>query len=430
MDTLSSAAADPASLVGATEALEALNTARDAVLSYQAAVKVRLDAAQAKVVEAQKLVETAQAELAVVARDRDYWRAEAGRQTDFCHALEAQLASQRERNQNLNSELLELYRDLRAEDLHTLILRICINLIGAENGLYVEADGDGTVASIALDNLPETSNRTLYDYTRQAAQGNEPVVNNNEQSLPDGRHLVNLAAMPVVLQSTLKGIILVANKRSGPITEADTELLLSVGRHAGIALENQRLHCALSDSYLSTIAVLADAIEVKDPYTRGHCESVAAVAVRVAQRMGFAGDDLDQLRYAALLHDVGKIGIPDGILLKPGRLSPEEFQVIQRHTIIGSDLVSRVDSLAPIAPVVLHHHERYDGTGYPHGLSGDNILLPSRIVGVVDALDAMTTPRPYREPVTIPEALCEIQRCSGTQFDPAVVVELAEVLAQ
>jgi putative nucleotidyltransferase with HDIG domain len=145
-------------------------------------------------------------------------------------------------------------------------------------------------------------------------------------------------------------------------------LLLAIGSHAGIALENHRLHCQLAESYLSTIAVLADAIEAKDPYTRGHCESVASIAVNVAQKLGWQDDALEHIRYAALLHDIGKIGIPDGILLKPGRLLPEEYQVIQRHTAIGSDLVSRVPSLEPIAATILHHHERIDGSGYPDGL--------------------------------------------------------------
>jgi HD-GYP domain-containing protein (c-di-GMP phosphodiesterase class II) len=131
-----------------------------------------------------------------------------------------------------------------------------------------------------------------------------------------------------------------------------------------------------------------------------------------------------------LLHDIGKIGVPDGILLKPGRLLPEEYQVIQRHTAIGSDLVSRVPSLESIATTILHHHERIDGTGYPNGLSGENISLASRIIGVVDAFDAMTTPRPYREPVSPQEALEELRRCSGTQFDEGVVDLITVVLAE
>jgi len=416
--------------VAPTTALAALDSARDAVLGYQAAAESRLNAAQEQVLQSVKTVEAARAEVAVIARERDYWRDECARRQSALEQMQAALADQDKTNRNLREELLELYRDLRAEDLPTLILRIGMRLTNAENGLYVGPAGEQTIAAIGLDNLPDTITRALYEFTREVARTEDPVECNDTRKLPDGVALVNLAAVPVVLKNQLHGVMLVANKRSGPFTDDDTEVLLSIGRHAGVALENQRLHCALSDSYLSTIAVLADAIEAKDPYTRGHCESVAAVAVRVAQRMGFEGDALDQLRYAALLHDVGKIGIPDGILLKPGRLLPEEFLVIKRHSTIGSELVSRVSSLASIAPVILHHHEKFDGSGYPDGLSGDAILLGSRIVGVVDALDAMTTPRPYRDPVSMTDALEELQRCAGGHFDPTVVSVLAEVLVE
>jgi putative nucleotidyltransferase with HDIG domain len=228
----------------------------------------------------------------------------------------------------------------------------------------------------------------------------------------------------------LKGVILVANKRSGDYTEQDSELLLSIGRHAGVALENRRLHIALRDSFHSTVAVLADAIEAKDAYTRGHCESVSQIAVEVAKRLGIKGEELDHLRYAALLHDVGKIGVPDGILLKPGKLLPEEFLVIKKHATIGSDLISRVPMLSAIAPIILHHHERIDGSGYPMGLLGDGISLSSRIIGVVDAFDAMTTTRPYREPLDSDTAIAELRRHSGSQFDEQVVNTLCEVLGE
>ena len=135
------------------------------------------------------------------------------------------------------------------------------------------------------------------------------------------------------------------------------------------------------------------------------------------------------MRYAALLHDIGKIGIPDGILMKPGMLTPEERLLIERHPIIGADLISRVASLHKVAPIVRHHHEKVDGTGYPDGLTGDDIPLGSRIIAVVDALNAMTTQRPYRSPISRPEALAELRRCAGGQFDPRVVEAVESLLA-
>jgi HD-GYP domain-containing protein (c-di-GMP phosphodiesterase class II) len=295
-------------------ALSSLDAARAAVVKYQSEMEARVNAAHSEVLKAQQTVDAAQAQMAAVLRERDHWRSECEREQQIIAQLQTQLASQKEQSHTLRDELLELYRDLRAEDLPTLILRIGMNLTGAECALYVGPQGEHTIAAIGLENLPETASQGLYKFTREAAQRDEPVECNDSQMLPDGPALVNLAAVPVALKGEVSGVMLMANKRSGPFTDEDTELLLSIGRHAGIALENQRLHCQLGEAYVSTIAVLADAIEAKDPYTRGHCESVAVTAVEVGKQMGLGKEELDELRYAALLHDVGKIGIPDGIL--------------------------------------------------------------------------------------------------------------------
>ena len=345
----------------------------------------------------------------------------------------AKLLAMAEKNTKLRERLLDMYSQLHARDLPSLILQVCVNLTGSECGLFVESDGDGTLAHEGFDELPEFIQEALYDWTRRVAREQEPVRENDSTKLPDHSRLVNLAALPVSLHSQLTGVILVANKRteSGEpedYTEGDTELLLAIGRHASLALENRRLHSELGEAFLGTVGVLADAIEAKDAYTRGHCEGVSNLAVSVARRLGFDEEALRQIRYAALLHDVGKIGVPDGILLKPGRLLPEEFSIIQRHSQIGRDLVSRVPSLSHIAPIVMHHHERVDGTGYPEGLAGESISLASRIICVADAFDAMTSARPYRESVSIEQAIEELQRCAGTHFDPLVVSTVIEVL--
>lgn len=241
---------------------------KEAIHAHQADIEKH----QAEIVQQQNAIEQQQQEIEA--------------QQSEIETKQELLENQVGRNRNLQSELLELYKDLRAEDLPTLILRIAVNLTQSENGLFVEADGDGTLADVGLHDLPEVVQESLYKWTRQAAEANEPVVQNEGEELADGQGLVNLAALPVAVQSTLKGVILVANKRSGDYTQEDTELLLSIGRHAGLALENRRLHCELSDSFLSTVAVLADAIEAKDAYTRGHCESVSRVAVEVGRRLG------------------------------------------------------------------------------------------------------------------------------------------------
>ena len=341
--------------------------------------------------------------------------------------LKRTLADKQEENDNLFAQVLDLH-DLQTDDLPTLIIEMSRQLTGAEVGLFTEADGDDVIASLGMDDLQPSIANALFEFTRRVRAENSPLVENNSDKLPDGAGLVNLSALPVATKGQESGILLLANKRSGAFSETDTKMLLAIGQHAGIALENARLHRQLNEAYTSTIAVLADAIEAKDAYTRGHCESVMRLAVEVGQRLELQGDRLDEVRYSALLHDIGKIGVPDGILLKPGKLMDEEFLIIQKHPAIGRDLVARVPTLARLTDAILHHHEKWDGSGYPDGLAGEGIPLAARIVGAVDAFDAMTTPRPYRNPVSHGEAVAEMKRCSGTQFDPRVVELIDQIL--
>ena len=337
-------------------------------------------------------------------------------------------ATEREKD-DLFAQVLDLH-DLQIDDLPTLIIEMARQLTGAEVGLFTEADGDDVIASLGMDDLEPFIADALFEFTRRVKSDNAPIVENDSKKLPDGAGLVNLSALPVAAKGKESGVLLLANKRSGDFNENDTKLLLSIGQHAGIALENVRLHHELNEAYASTIAVLADAIEAKDAYTRGHCESVMRLAVEVGRRLQLKGEKLDEVRYSALLHDVGKIGVPDGILLKPGKLMDEEFMIIQRHPAIGRDLVARVPTLNRLTDAILHHHEKWDGSGYPEGLAGEGIPLAARIVGAVDAFDAMTTPRPYRDMVSHADAVIELKRCSGTQFDPQIVDLIDQILHQ
>ena len=338
------------------------------------------------------------------------------------------LENARERNRDLHDHLLDFYAELRSSDLPHLVLRLAAGITGAESGLFTEIDGDGTLATFHLSDMEQVLVDSLYDYSRQAAQSESPLVENDAKKLPDGAGLVNLAALPVAAKGKQRGVLLLCNKRSGDFSDEDTHLLLAIGQHAGLAMENSGLHHELHEAYAATIAVLADAIEAKDAYTRGHCEGVSRLAVEVAERLNLSAEQLESARYAALLHDIGKIGVPDGILLKPSKLMPEEFSIIQKHPQIGRDIVSRVAALSNLSDAILHHHEKWDGSGYPDGLAGEGIPLLARIVGAVDAFDAMTTPRPYRSPVEIEEAVAEMRRCSGTQFDPQIVELVAQIV--
>ncbi len=177
----------------------------------------------------------------------------------------------------------------------------------------------------------------------------------------------------------------------------------------------------IEQTYDDTLEALAAALDLRDNDTAGHSRRVTRYCLEMADAIGCSGELLKHIVRGAQLHDIGKIGTPDAILLKPGKLTPEEREVMQRHARIGYELVSRIAFLAPAAEIILTHQERYDGTGYPQGLVGEEIPLGARLFGVADTLDAMTTDRPYRRALPFQAARDEIQRGSGCQFDPEVV---------
>jgi HD-GYP domain-containing protein (c-di-GMP phosphodiesterase class II) len=180
--------------------------------------------------------------------------------------------------------------------------------------------------------------------------------------------------------------------------------------------------------FLGSIRMLAAAIDEKDPYTRGHSDRVARYSMLIGQQMGLSAEDLDQLRIAALLHDVGKIGVDDRVLKKPGALTPEEFAVMKQHPSKGANIMRPVAQLKDMLPGIELHHEHVDGRGYPYGLKGEEIPLMARIIGVADTLDAMTTNRPYQSALDVSDALAHIRKVAGTKFDLLVVDALYAVV--
>jgi HD-GYP domain-containing protein (c-di-GMP phosphodiesterase class II) len=187
---------------------------------------------------------------------------------------------------------------------------------------------------------------------------------------------------------------------------------------------------------LHVAQALTQAVEAKDSYTEGHLHRVSQYAVTVGTRLGLHGQDLEMLHYASMLHDIGKIGIPEEVLRKKGALDPIEAEIMRRHPAIGARILEKLDLLKGAAPIVLHHQERYDGVqygkypGYPSGLRGPEIPLGARIIAVVDAFDAMTTDRPYRAALPNEEAVAVLRRERGRQFDPTVVDAFLQILAE
>jgi putative nucleotidyltransferase with HDIG domain len=192
--------------------------------------------------------------------------------------------------------------------------------------------------------------------------------------------------------------------------------------------DNARLYAALERGYLDTIRALASAIDAKDPYTRGHSERVAALAVEIGRELKLDEPTLRILEFGGILHDVGKIGIPEQVLGKPARLTPEEFKVVQSHAVIGAEIVEGVEFLKSAEPAIRHHHERWDGKGYPDGLKGEAIPLIARILNAADTWDACTSERPYHPAASAEHGLSILAEIRGLQLDPTVHDAILRVL--
>jgi putative nucleotidyltransferase with HDIG domain len=204
-------------------------------------------------------------------------------------------------------------------------------------------------------------------------------------------------------------------------------------RNASLRERSQELvdaYARLEQSSMEAIESLNATVDARDPYTSGHSQRVQRIALAIGAVMGLPTDRMRILAFGALFHDIGKLGVPDSILLKPGRLTEEEYAIIKRHAEAGATIVERFSPLRPAVPVVRHHHEHYAGGGYPHGLEGRQIPIEAAVVGLADAWDAMTTDRPYRSALSDDDALQEIRACSGSQFDPTIVEAFLEAYEQ
>jgi putative nucleotidyltransferase with HDIG domain len=213
---------------------------------------------------------------------------------------------------------------------------------------------------------------------------------------------------------------MVRNGRSRPFTTGDLQSLSIISSKAASAIENSRLYDQLETAYLSTIRALANAVEARDCCTRGHTERVTHIAEVMARHMGWSEEQMKWLTIGATLHDIGKIGVPDCILNKPGPLDHEEYEVMRQHPEMGARMLDGIPFLKPILPYVLYHHERWDGSGYPRGLKVNEIPLEGRLLAIADTVDAVLSNRPYRKANTPEKAIEELTRFKGVQFDPVL----------
>ncbi|HDP70587.1 MAG TPA: HD domain-containing protein [Actinobacteria bacterium] len=228
--------------------------------------------------------------------------------------------------------------------------------------------------------------------------------------------------VPLKVRSKIIGVLNITNKIGDKtFDDDDLELLTAMANEAAVALENTKLYQEIRNNFFGVIRALAEAVDAKDTYTRGHADRVTEYAVAIAEEMGLSESEREQIKVAAILHDIGKIGIGEQILLKPGKFTFDEMLIIQTHPLIGANILVPIEFPWDIISLVRHHHERYDGLGYPGGLSGEEIPLGARIITVADCFEAMTSNRPYHRAKMATEAIEEVKKNSGTQFDPDVV---------
>ncbi len=241
----------------------------------------------------------------------------------------------------------------------------------------------------------------------------------------------SFVAVPLKIKNKIIGVLNVNSKRKDKLfSRRDIKLLDILADQAAVAIENIQLYRDLKNMYVGTIKTLAKAIDAKDPFTKGHSEMVMHYSVAIANELNLSEKLVRNIEFAALIHDIGKIGIKDSVLGKPSRLSESEYELIKKHPIIGEQIIAPVEFLTNVAPLVLYHHEHYDGNGYLEGLKGEEIPIGARILNAADSYEAMISDRPYSKSMTKNEAIEELKDKSGRQFDPKVVEAFLKILEQ
>jgi PAS domain S-box-containing protein len=245
---------------------------------------------------------------------------------------------------------------------------------------------------------------------------------------PGGEGVKSWIGAPLIVRGEAIGVLTVDGYEAKQFTQADAQVVSTFAIHAGIALENARLFDEAQDAYVQTVSALASAIDVRDSYTSGHSERLADFAVEIGKQLGCSPEELVDIQWAGLLHDIGKIGVPDDILRKPSALENHEWEIMRKHPEIGAHIVEPVRNLSAVAPIIRAHQERYDGSGYPDGLKGEGIPKIARIISVADAYVAMTDERVYRKALSHDQALAELKQFAGSQFDPQVVDAFLQII--
>ncbi len=300
-----------------------------------------------------------------------------------------------------------------------------ISYVGAELFLIDEKTGELDVgikrnisksieAKINLQNK-----RKVIDWALK--EGRTIAMPDIEEEIPESQKMT-IVLVPLIAHDKSIGILdIITDTGEGNITSRDLSLLTVLAKQAALAIENVKLYESMKKDQISIIRALASTVDAKDHYTLGHSQKVSELSVSIAEELGLPEREIEIIQYAGLLHDVGKIAIPDEVIKKPTKLTAEEFEIVKNHPAVGAKIIKEIEALSPMVPIVLHHHERFDGKGYPNGLKGEEIPIGARIVLVADAFDTMVSARAYRDMMPNELAISELRKNAGTQFDPNVV---------
>lgn len=305
------------------------------------------------------------------------------------------------------------------DDVYERMLQIIHEVLDIKDCGYYIVDG-------------QNNELMLYKTLRN---GNEGSVRKN-LAIPDGLFNDALSSkryhekdgqifLPLLIRGEYIGFIVLdgkdrLGKKKKTFSDSDTFFLRLITEKASTQIENKILYESLFEGVLQTLTSLIAAVNKRDLYTDDHCKRVTRMSVELGERLGLSGYERDVLSVVGPIHDLGKVGVPDAVLLKPGRLDDHEYSLIKAHCIYGEEIMNRFEILSNEAKIIRHHHERFDGKGYPDGLADASIPVCSRVIAVCDTYDAMVTNRPYRNALCNEKAVEEILRCRGSQFDPAI----------
>jgi putative nucleotidyltransferase with HDIG domain len=329
--------------------------------------------------------------------------------------------------QAISTELDNLYSN---RDIYEKIVEMASRLLMVKNVAFGIVE-QGTLRIRKAIGLPTREVPVAGSiFERVVLTGDHYVASFGETNPHTGRPLeAQFLAIPFMINNEVFGIISLSNKGDGAaFTSDEISLALTFVKKAAQRIENNALYEVFYNNLINTLKSLVNSIEARDSFTKQHSERVTSYALRIAGAMGLSAEESDALRFGGYLHDIGKIGVRDTILLKPDRLTPEEKTEINLHPVIGGNIIKPLQFFPKERELILHHHEHFDGRGYPDHLSGSAIPMTARILAVADAYDAMTSSRPYRQARPHEQAISELKRCSWTQFDGEVVKAFLQTL--